>query len=331
MYFFIADSFLLAAMLLDLYVAVCRPPRYPAVTRPGRSWWVPHFFCDIFPLLHLSCSLTWLNALVLHTKGALVVNVVLVFILLSYDAGTVIWVYFQPSSSFSAEKDALAAVMYTVVTPRLNPFIYTLRNDEMKGALRKAVSRMVASPGTGYDLKPFKSPGHPSQPGWRALSAKPVAPRPMDSTNGNVHPDFLLLGLSSRPGQEHLLFSLFLCLYLLNLLVNLQILLLTRSDPRRHGSPMPFLLLVLSYARILRVPERRGKACGAHLAVVGLFYGTAIGVYFPPPSSYSGDRDKLASVTYTVVTPTLNPFIYRLCNQDIKAALRQGPDTAKGE
>ncbi|CAM5131440.1 unnamed protein product, partial [Natator depressus] len=299
----------------------------------------------------------------------------------------------------------------------------------------------------------------------------------MDSTNSSVHPDFLLLGISSRPGQEHLLFSLFLCMYLLNLLVNLQILLLTRSDPRRHSSPMyfflshlslvdvcftsttmlkllaslrarpqgipytgclvqmylfvafaipenfllavmawdrylalcrplryavllsplqrqalvgtawlpahlhsllmlrlstcarppqpafplrlpalaglgllpeaaqratqllggggvlllrPFLLVILSYARILWVPERRGKACGAHLAVVGLFYGTAIGVYFPPLSSYSGDRDKLASVTYTVVTPTLNPFIYRLCNQDIKAALWQGLDRLRG-
>ncbi|CAM2110039.1 unnamed protein product [Caretta caretta] len=185
MYFFIADSFLLAAMLLDRYVAVCRPLRYPAVMSLGRcllvvgtSWLssplhslghtllasclpfcasnrVPHFFCDIFPLLNLSCSNTWLNALVLHTKGALAVNMVLVFILLSYDAivsavlkGTVIWVYFQPSSSFSAEKDALAAVMYTVVTPMLNPFIYTLRNDETKRALRKAISRMVASPGT---------------------------------------------------------------------------------------------------------------------------------------------------------------------------------------
>ncbi|CAM2110042.1 unnamed protein product [Caretta caretta] len=96
----------------------------------------------------------------------------------------------------------------------------------------------------------------------------------------------------------------------------------------------PFLLIVLSYARILRavlrVPGRHGKACGAHLAAVGLFYGIAIGVYFPPLSSYSGDGDKLASVTYTVVTPTLNPFIYCLRNQDIKAALRQGLDRLRG-
>ncbi|CAM4618906.1 unnamed protein product [Lepidochelys kempii] len=183
MYFFIADSFLLAAMLLDRYVAVCRPVMSlgRCLLVVGTSWLssplhslghtllascfpfcasnrVPHFFCDIFPLLNLSCSNSWLNALVLHTKGALAVNMVLVFILLSYDAivsavlkvpsGTVIWVYFQPSSSFSAEKDALAAVMYTVVTPMLNPFIYTLRNDETKWALRKAISRMVASPGT---------------------------------------------------------------------------------------------------------------------------------------------------------------------------------------
>ncbi|KAM9113398.1 olfactory receptor 1E5-like [Pangshura tecta] len=91
--------------------------------------------------------------------------------------------------------------------------------------------------------------------------------------------------------------------------------------------------IVLSYARILwavrQVPERRGMAfqtCGAHLAVVGLFYGTAISVYFWPLANYSGDRDELATVMDTVVTPTLNPFIYSLCNQDIKATLCQGLD-----
>ncbi|XP_053227289.1 LOW QUALITY PROTEIN: olfactory receptor 1F1-like [Podarcis raffonei] len=209
MHFFLAfgtiNNFLLASMALDRYVAICRPLHYATVMSSrvclllvAVSWlvshlhallhtflmsslsfcasnWVLHFFCDIFPLLKISCSNTDLNVLLVHTEGAVVVSGVLLFIALSYACiliavlkipsaegkwkafstcgshlavvtlwwGTVIWVYFQPSSSFSAEKDTLAAIMYTVVTPMLNPFIYTLRNDKMKEALRKLCGSKV--------------------------------------------------------------------------------------------------------------------------------------------------------------------------------------------
>lgn len=209
MYFFIAfgitDSFLLASMAVDRYVAICRPLHYATAMRNqiclllvAGSWLVSHlhsllhtvlmsrlsfcaseqvshFFCDVFPLLKISCSNTRLNALVVHTEGALVVNSALMVIVLSYVRilvvilripsakgkqkafstcgshltvvalfyGTVIWVYFQPSSSFSAEKDTVAAIMYTMVTPMLNPFIYTLRNDKMKEALRRLFGRKI--------------------------------------------------------------------------------------------------------------------------------------------------------------------------------------------
>jgi olfactory receptor len=59
--------------------------------------------------------------------------------------GTIIAVYFNPSSSRSAEKDTMATVLYTVVTPMLNPFIYSLRNRDLKGALRRVVSRRTFS------------------------------------------------------------------------------------------------------------------------------------------------------------------------------------------
>ncbi|XP_061477677.1 olfactory receptor 1361-like [Rhineura floridana] len=210
MYFFIAfgitDSFLLASMALDRYVAICRPLHYATVMKNqvcfllvASSWLVshlhsllhtilmsrlsfcasnrlPHFFCDVFPLLKISCSNTDLNTLIVHTEGALIVNGALVFIVLSYARilmavlrvpsaegkrkafstcgshltvvslfyGTVIWVYFQPSSSFSAENDTLAAIMYTMVIPMLNPFIYTLRNDKMKEALKKFFGSKVS-------------------------------------------------------------------------------------------------------------------------------------------------------------------------------------------
>ena len=51
--------------------------------------------------------------------------------------GSVIYVYFRPLSMYSVVKDRVATVMYTIVTPMLNPFIYSLRNKDMKKGLRK--------------------------------------------------------------------------------------------------------------------------------------------------------------------------------------------------
>ncbi|XP_006874055.1 PREDICTED: olfactory receptor 1F1-like [Chrysochloris asiatica] len=134
---------------------------------------IPHFFCDISALMDLSCSDTHLNEMMLFTEGAIIVITLFVCILVSYICitwavlrvpstkgkwkafstcgshltvisffyGTIIAVYLNPSSSHSAEKDTAATVLYTVVTPMLNPFIYSLRNKDLKGALRKAISR----------------------------------------------------------------------------------------------------------------------------------------------------------------------------------------------
>ncbi|MBZ3875633.1 Olfactory receptor 18 [Sciurus carolinensis] len=79
---------------------------------------------------------------------------------------------------------------------------------------------------------------------------------------------------------------------------------------------------------ILRVPSLGGRykafsTCGSHLCVVCLFYGTAIGVYFSSSVSHSHRMGAVASVTYNVVTPMLNPFIYSLRNRDIERALRK--------
>ncbi|XP_014682325.1 olfactory receptor 1468-like [Equus asinus] len=93
---------------------------------------------------------------------------------------------------------------------------------------------------------------------------------------------------------------------------------------------IPFLLIVLSYARIVssifKVPSVRGihkafSTCGSHLSVVSLFYGTIIGLYLCPSSSNSPVKEIAMAVMYTVVTPMLNPFIYSLRNRDMKGAL----------
>ncbi|XP_057605525.1 olfactory receptor 1F1-like [Hippopotamus amphibius kiboko] len=92
----------------------------------------------------------------------------------------------------------------------------------------------------------------------------------------------------------------------------------------------PFICILVSYIHItcavLRVPSTKGRwrafsTCGSHLAVVLLFYGTIIFLYFNPLSSHSAETDIVAAVMFSVVTPMLNPFIYSLRNQDIKGAL----------
>ncbi|KAM9095519.1 olfactory receptor 1361-like [Sarcophilus harrisii] len=129
---------------------------------------IHHFFCDLSALIKLACSDTFINDLLIYTVGGLTAVVPFIGILISYIHifmavlripstggkrkafstcgshltvvclfyGTIIGVYFSPTSSHTAQKDTAVAVMYTVVTPMLNPFIYSLRNSDMKGALR---------------------------------------------------------------------------------------------------------------------------------------------------------------------------------------------------
>ncbi|XP_007533321.1 olfactory receptor 1361-like [Erinaceus europaeus] len=134
---------------------------------------VPHFFCELSTLLKLACSDNSLNNTMVFTVGSLFVFTPFLGILVSYlhifaavmkipsmmgkrkafstcsshlsvvclFYGTLIGVYFNPASSHTAQKDTAAAVMYTVVTPMLNPFIYSLRNKDMKGALGSLLCR----------------------------------------------------------------------------------------------------------------------------------------------------------------------------------------------
>ena len=92
----------------------------------------------------------------------------------------------------------------------------------------------------------------------------------------------------------------------------------------------PLSGILVSYGHIgvsiLRVPSTKGickalSTCGSHLSVVSLFYGTMMAVYFSSSSGQSHDKDIIASVMYTVVTPMLNPFIYSLRNRDMTLAL----------
>ncbi|XP_054544949.1 olfactory receptor 1P1-like [Talpa occidentalis] len=212
LYFFLTfgdmDIFLLATMAYDRYVAICHPLHYTMIMSPRRCtilitvcWTltnivamvqtllthrlsfcsnriIPDFYCDVEPLIRLSCSDTKINDLAVLLLGGAASLGPFTFILISYIRivtailrlpsaqgrrkafstcgshlvvvalffGTVIRAYIFPStspSSNSVEKNTAAAVMYTVVTPLLNPFIYSLRNKDMKGALGRLLRGQV--------------------------------------------------------------------------------------------------------------------------------------------------------------------------------------------
>uniref|UniRef100_A0A8D1Q2G6 Olfactory receptor n=1 Tax=Sus scrofa TaxID=9823 RepID=A0A8D1Q2G6_PIG len=213
LYFFLTfgdmDIFLLAAMAYDRHVAICHPLHYTMVMSRQRciilvtACWtltslvamthtflifrlsfcskkiIPDFFCDLGPLMKLSCSDTRVNELVLLFLGGAVILIPFMLILASYIHivsaifrvpsaqgrykafstcgshlavvalffGTVIRAYLCPSSSSSnaVEEDTAAAVMYSVVAPLLNPFIYSLRNKDMQGALGRLLRGKVSS------------------------------------------------------------------------------------------------------------------------------------------------------------------------------------------
>ncbi|XP_006036055.1 olfactory receptor 10A7-like [Alligator sinensis] len=94
----------------------------------------------------------------------------------------------------------------------------------------------------------------------------------------------------------------------------------------------PFFLILVSYIHIittiLRMTSAEGRrkafsTCSSHLTVVTLFYGTASLNYFRPKSSNSPESKKLVSLSYTVITPMLNPIIYSLRNNEVKGALKR--------
>ncbi|NWZ74357.1 O14J1 protein, partial [Acrocephalus arundinaceus] len=93
-----------------------------------------------------------------------------------------------------------------------------------------------------------------------------------------------------------------------------------------------FVFIVFSYVQIfravLRIPLEQGRhkafsTCLPHLAVVSLFLSTGAFAYLKPPSNSSPSLDLVVSVLYSVVTPALNPLIYSLRNQELKAAVRK--------
>ncbi|XP_061227707.1 olfactory receptor 5AP2-like [Neopsephotus bourkii] len=134
---------------------------------------IDHFFCDVVPVLKLVCSDTHSSEMVIFAFVTINVVGAVVLILLSYISiirtvlrmcsaqskarafhtcashlmtvalffGTAFFMYLQPPSSHRS-LDKVVSIFYTTVTPMLNPFIYSLRNKEVKEALNKCTRRV---------------------------------------------------------------------------------------------------------------------------------------------------------------------------------------------
>ncbi|XP_059551447.1 olfactory receptor-like protein OLF4 [Myotis daubentonii] len=130
---------------------------------------IPHFFCELNQMVQLAYSNTFLNNMVMYFGAVLLGGGPFACILYSYSKivasicgipsaqgkykafsacashllvvslfyGTILGVYFSSAVTQSSHSSAAASVMYTVVTPMLNPFIYSLRNKDLKMALKR--------------------------------------------------------------------------------------------------------------------------------------------------------------------------------------------------
>ncbi|XP_052579597.1 olfactory receptor 1094-like [Peromyscus californicus insignis] len=207
MFLFVAfgntECFLLAAMAYDRYVAIYNPLLY-AVSMSPRVYLpliivsyvggiinssvhttatfslsfcgsneIRHVFCDVPPLLAISCSDTHINQLLLFYYVGIVEIITILIVLVSYGFilfailkiqstkgrrkvfstcgahltgvsiyhGTVIFMYVRPSSNYVLEHDMIVSTFYTIVIPMLNPIIYSLRNKDVKEAMKKFFER----------------------------------------------------------------------------------------------------------------------------------------------------------------------------------------------
>uniref|UniRef100_A0A8D1VQ56 Olfactory receptor n=1 Tax=Sus scrofa TaxID=9823 RepID=A0A8D1VQ56_PIG len=140
---------------------------------------VNHYFCDISPVIHLASAETYINQLVIFICGILVLVVPLTCICISYGFivstilkipstegkqkafstcashlivvivhyGCASFVYLRPSAKYTTGKDRLVTVTYTIITPLLNPMVYSLRNKDVQLAIRKMIGK------TGFSLR----------------------------------------------------------------------------------------------------------------------------------------------------------------------------------
>ncbi|XP_007438583.1 olfactory receptor 6Y1-like [Python bivittatus] len=207
LYFFVSfmcsEFVLLAVMSYDRYLAICYPLHYPVLMNNTLCAWlsagswmcgfvtsmiklsfigqlkycstykINHYFCDISPLLNVSCTDSSVAELVDFILALMVIMVPLCMVVTSYIYiistvlkipsaqgrkkafstcsshltvvvlfySTTLFTYARPKAMYAYNSNKLVSVLYTVIVPLLNPLIYCLRNKEVNCALRKTFSR----------------------------------------------------------------------------------------------------------------------------------------------------------------------------------------------
>ncbi|NP_001001108.1 olfactory receptor Olr1548 [Rattus norvegicus] len=203
--FVTTECFLLAAMAYDRYVAICKPLLYPMIMTNRlcicllvlcfvggflhssihegflflltfcNSNIVHHFYCDIIPLLKISCTDSTLNFQLLFVFAGIVQVFTIVVVLFSYTLvlftilqrkslqgirkafstcgahllsvslyyGPLLFIYVFPMSQEADDQDIIVSLLYAVIIPVLNPIIYSLRNKQVMDSLRKIFKKRV--------------------------------------------------------------------------------------------------------------------------------------------------------------------------------------------
>ncbi|XP_068923146.1 olfactory receptor 13G1-like [Petaurus breviceps papuanus] len=218
----VSEALLLALMAFDRYAAICHPLHYPMVmssrvciAMAGSIWVIgisnsavhtslavplsfcksliiDHFFCELPPILKLSCSDTHLNealafcadvifgvgscSLILVSYGCIIRTILRIrssegkkkafstcsshLTVVSLYYSTVIYTYIRPTSNLSLGRDKIITALYSVIIPMFNPIIYSFRNREVKGALQKLLGwTSLLFPGRALS---FNLKNHPS-------------------------------------------------------------------------------------------------------------------------------------------------------------------------
>ncbi|XP_028611586.1 olfactory receptor 145-like [Grammomys surdaster] len=202
-FFVISECYVLMSMAYDRYAAICNPLLYNIAMSPKICFClmlgsylmafsgamahtgcmlrltfcdansINHYFCDILPVMQLSCTSTYVNELEVFIVVGINILVPSITIFISYGFilssifnisskegrskafstcsshiiavslffGSGAFMYLKPSSAGSMDEGKISSVFYTNVVPMMNPLIYSLRNKDVKVALRKTLSR----------------------------------------------------------------------------------------------------------------------------------------------------------------------------------------------